>query len=171
MSAPGRRLAWLGGVLALELAGLALVYQVLTPFECAATGGAVQVCALLRSAVARAITFLAAGAVLVWARPAGIERLLRAGSGGWGWLVLHGAGLLLILAPLAVAGGADLGQAFDRLLLPWLAGGLAAAVGALLWLAPPRAWADWGRAERGLPLGIGLGALLAPEVAERTLPL
>ena len=171
MPAPGRRLAWLGGVLALELAGLALVYQVLTPFECAATGEAVQVCALLRSAVARAITLLAAGAVLVWARPAGVERLLRAGPGARGWLVLHGAGLALILAPLAVAGGADLGQAFDRLLLPWLAGGLAAAAGALLWLAPPRAWADWVRAERGLPLGVALGALVAPEVAERTLPL
>lgn len=171
MPAPGRRLAGLGGVLALELAGLALVYQVLTPFECAATGGAVQVCALLRSAVARAITLLAAGAVLVWARPAGVERLLRAGPGGRGWLGLHGAGLLLILAPLVVTGGADLGGAFDWLLLPWLAGGLAAAAGALLWLAPPRAWADWVRAERGLPLGVGLGALLAPEVAERTLPL
>lgn len=171
MPVPGRRLAWLGAVLALELAGLALVYQVLTPFECAATGGAVQVCALLRSAVARAITLLAAGAVLVWARPAGVERLLRAGPGARGWLVLHGAGLLLILAPLVVTGGESLGQAFGRLLLPWLAGGLAAAAGALLWLAPPRAWVDWVRAEHGLPLGVGLGALLAPEVAERMLPL
>lgn len=171
LPAPGRRLVWLGGVLALELAGLALVYQILTPFECAATGGAVQVCALLRSAVARGITLLAAVAVLVWARPGGVERLLRAGPGARGWLVLHGAGLLLILAPLALAGDGGLGHAFDRLLLLWLAGGLAAAAGALLWLAPPRAWAAWIRAERGLPVLIGAGAMLAPEVAERTLPL
>lgn len=170
---PGsRRALWLAVLLGLELAALAIVYQILTPFQCEATAAA-GVCVVLRSFVARAITVLAAFALYAWARPEGIARLLstRTGPEALPWLALHLAGVTLILSPLLFADGAGLDGMFVMALAPWGVGAIVAVAGALLWLAPFGSWLGWLRAERGLPLAVLAGALAVPDLAERMLPL
>lgn len=171
MTLSGNRLLLIAGLLCVELAALALSYQVLTSFECQATE-AVDACRFLRSFVARGISMLAALAILAWARPAAIGRLARrieANAGGPTWSALHFAGVALMFAPLlSQATGADL---FARAVGPWLVGAVAAGVGALLWLAPPRDWLDWLREERFAPLGVLAAGFVIPDLAEFAQPL
>jgi exosortase E/protease (VPEID-CTERM system) len=124
--------------------------------------------------VVRALAVFAALAVLISARPAPFRRVLaRAGdhAGARGAMLLHAAGVVLMFAPLALFGGDGLVEGFAAAAALWIAGGLAAAVGGLLWLAPLAAWRAMAR-ETGpvLPVVVVIAALL-PDLAELAYPL
>ncbi len=160
------------GLLCLELLGLTLAFQVLTSFECQATG-AFGACRFLRSFVARAITILAVLGLYAGARPAAwralLDRIAR-NRGAPVWALLHVAGIALMFAPLAVM-GADMARDFELASGPWLAGALAAGLGALFWLLPPRDWRAWLRAERFTPLGLVALGFVIPDLTELLYPL
>ena len=165
------RLTVIGVLLCLEVVALAAAYQFAFAFECLATE-AEGACRLLRSLVARGIAVLAALAVFFWARPDAALLLARsAHPAARQALLLHLAGVATMFAPLLLARG----RAPDTILAlgagPWLLGGLAAAAGAMMWLAPLGAWREWLRAERGVPLLIVATAALIPDLAESTQPL
>lgn len=181
-----------------ELAGLAFAYQFLVDFECRRTG-AEQGCFLLRSLVVRGIAAVLALGLFVWARrlirlegdrglalataaagpadgrpapPAFEERPLPAAPrAAHRWMLLHLSGVALLFYPLAMAPLTDSGSFFGRALVFWAAGSLPAAAGALLWLAPLRAWGDWLAGEGYWPLPVMGVAALVPELTRLVLPL
>lgn len=168
-----RRLLALTALVLVELVVLATLYQFAATIECQATE-AESVCRGLRSLVARALAVLAVGVVLVWARPGLGARLValtaqRTGAGRW--IALHGLGLGLMLAPLAIAGGADMAPMFARLVPFWVAGALAAALGALFWLAPAGVWRQIVGPDAKVVLGALAGGALVPDLADLILPL
>lgn len=175
MSLLRNRLALVALLLCLELVALGLAYQVLTSMECSATD-AYGVCRGLRTLTARAMSVIAVFALFVWARPEALRRLMarvEAGGDGRAGLALHGLGVGLMFVPLAMARarGGDLGAVFGAALAPWIAGALAATLGALLWLAPAASWRDWLREEKYRPLLLlGLGLAL-PDLANLAYPL
>ncbi len=172
MSLFRRRTVLIGLLLCLELAGLAIAYQVLTSFECQATGAG-EACRLLRSLVARAMSVLAAFAIFAVARPDGfgfLARRIELPLAANPWFLLHVVGIVLMFAPLSMAGG-DMGGFFALALGPWVLGAAAASAGALLWLAPPGAWLAWLRAERFAPLAVLATGFVIPDLAELALPL
>ena len=167
------RLALAGALLCLELAGLALAYQLLTEVECAATSSA-ELCVFLGSFLARGIAMAAAFLIVLWARPAATRELmlrieLDPGRGRWLWL--HAAGVAALLGPVAFAAGGDWGGRFAQALVPWTVGGLAAAVGALLWLAGGSAWTGWLRRIGWAAVAALAAAFLLPDLAEAARPL
>lgn len=156
-----------------ELVLLALAYQFLARIECQATD-AEGVCRGLRSLVARAMAVLAVGAVLLWARPGLAARLAAATAHhpapGF-WAALHFGGVGLLLVPLFVAGGADMAPMFGRLAPFWAGGALAAALGAVLWLAPWRGWRQAAGPDAGVALAALALGLVLPDLADLILPL
>ena len=166
------RLLLIGGLLCLELVLLAVAYQLLVAFECQATGAETG-CRLLRSLVVRALALFAAFGLFAWARPQALAGLMRRTEVGGGapWLLLHVAGVALLLVPLPLVAGRDSDALFDVAVAPWILGSLAAAVGALFWLARPRDWLAWLREERFAPLAVAAVALVIPDVADLALPV
>jgi len=171
VAAPGRRTARLVALFVAELLALAVAYQFFAQIECYRIG-AQALCEGLRSLVARAIVILAVAGVLLGAHPAARARFLAtARPGGWHWPALHLAGLALLFLPLVQVGSGDLGAGFRAALLPWAAGGAAAAVGGLFWLAPPVVWRRLA-GDLGLVSLFALGvAALTPDLAEAIRPI
>ena len=136
-----------------ELAGLALVYQVMVDFQCSATGAA-GLCGFLASMVARAIVVLAMAGLLVWARPVDFGRFLAQAQRhrNRAARAVHLIGIALLFLPLGIAFGPQ-GLRFELALGPWLFGAGLASVAGLLWLAPVAAW-------RALGTGLGQVATL-----------
>lgn len=173
MRAPRYRFALIVTLFVVELLLLAAAYQVLTDFECRATG-AEGACRFLRSMVARGLSVFAALALLAWAWPKVAAAFLdRAADhpGAGRWRAVHLGGVAILFLPLALAPGGDLVAVFWPALALWTGGGLLAALGGVLWLAPPGAWRLWfdhGVATPLLVLGV---TLLVPDIAETVLPL
>lgn len=154
-----------------ELLLLAVAYQFFARIECHLTD-AQGLCEGLRSIVARAIVMLAVAAVLLTAFPEARTGFLASAHSTWsGWTVLHLAGLALLFLPLVQAGSGDLGAGFAAALLPWAMGGVAAALGGLFWLAPPRAWARLASDLGWVSLLVLLVAGLTPDLAEAIRPI
>ncbi len=167
-----RRPLAIGALFVAELAVLALSYQLLAQFECRGTN-AFELCRFLRSMVVRALAVFAAMVVLVWARPEPFARFLagaRASAGPHAAMLLHLAGIALLMAPLAVFGGDGLTATFGTAAVLWIAGGLAAAVGGLLWLAPLAEWRSLLRDTGALLPVVALAALI-PDMADLVQPL
>ena len=139
----------MAGLIAAELAGLALAYQVLSDLECRRTEAQLG-CDLLRSLVARAVVVTMAFGLFIWARPgtwlaaqeegsvAARERPAPPspssnGGASYLWLALHGLGVALLALPLALSPAtvAESDLFFDRALPFWIAGAAFATVGAL----------------------------------------
>lgn len=172
-TARGHRALWLLVVFIAELLVLALAYQFLARIECQATEAEAS-CRGLRSLVARAMAVLAVATVLLWARPRLASRLAvvtsRLPTQGF-WTALHLCGVALLFVPLFVAAGADMAPMFVQLAPFWVAGAVAAAVGALAWLAPWHGWkAAIGRDAPVVLVAVTGGALL-PDLADLILPL
>jgi exosortase E/protease (VPEID-CTERM system) len=123
--------------------------------------------------VGRGLSVLAVAAVLIRARPAAFARFLRAAGGArtGRWIALHAAGVALLVLPLVVTGGQGLAERFALAAMSWAPGAAAAAVGGVLWLAPPRGWAALERGERRAIVPIFAAAALLPDLAEAALPL
>lgn len=169
----GHRVFWLLGFFILEVTLLAVAYQFLARIECQGTE-AESLCRGLRSLVARAMAVLAVAAVLAWARPGLAKRVLNlfaSHPGPRSAILLHVLGMGLLLAPLAIAGGADMSPIFMRLAPFWGIGALLTTVGALLWLAPPRSWRLAAGNEAGIILAALAVGLLLPDLADLILPL
>jgi len=159
----------LGVLFVAELLVLAAAYQFHARIECHLTD-AQALCEGLKSLVARALVVLAVLGVLLFAHNAARARFVGgARSGGAGWAALHLAGLALLFVPLAAAG--NLGAAFGAAVLPWAAGGLAAATGGLFWLAPPPVWARLARDLGPVAAGMLVVAALIPDLATAIRPL
>lgn len=167
------RLAVAGALLGLELAALAIAYQVFTTVSCEATGTA-AICVFLGSFVARGLAMAAAFLLVLWARPEATRGLLAEMAldhDRWPWFWLHIAGIAVLLAPIALAGDGDWSAVFAHALVPLIGGAGAAAVGALLWLAPLRAWGDWLRGIGPAAIGALALAFLLPDLAKVSRPL
>jgi exosortase E/protease (VPEID-CTERM system) len=80
------------------------------------------------------------------------------------WPILHFAGVLLLFLPAVFLSGRAAPEFFALALAPWLAGAALAAVGALGWYSPFRAWWRWLVTERFLPLVLLAVAALLPTV-------
>jgi exosortase E/protease (VPEID-CTERM system) len=161
------------GVILAEVVLIAAAYQAANVVECYDTV-AVATCRFLRSLAARALAVFAVGLILWRARPAAFARLAgraAAHPAPRPWAALHGAGLILLVLPLLLAGGADLTARFSLVAPPLAAGALAAAVGGVFWLAPPSAWAALMRAEGRILLPALAVALLIPDLADLAQPL
>lgn len=167
-----RRPALLAALFCAELIALALTYQFTADIQCNLTGSEAT-CDFLSSLVARALVIFAVAGILIRARPAAFTRFLDAAAqpGAGAALAVHLAGLVLLLVPLALMAGRDLGAVFHAALLPWSLGALTAAIGGFLWLAPAAAWGDLLSQNRFAPLAILLAAALVPDLADLALPL
>jgi hypothetical protein len=176
----------MAGLIAAELVGLALAYQVLlSQFECSQSGAQLS-CDLLRSLVARAVVVVMAFGLFIWARPTawrnaqeGVEAGSavpgpRAGTAStWVWMAMHLSGVALLLVP-ALAGPAAATVSddfFSRAWPLWAAGAVLATVGSLFWIASPSAWRRWLAAEGYSPVAVlGLVAL-GPDLGRMVLPV
>jgi hypothetical protein len=139
------RALWLGALFVAEMAVLVAAFQVFSDIECRATGVEAACCGLRWVAlwVVCAASLLG---VYLWARPearAGFARITGMAPGGRGWAALHGAGILVTLAPLVVVPAADMNQVFHRVFPVLCTGAAMAAAGGLFWLARPGAWGGW----------------------------
>lgn len=172
MTPSRRRPSLLAALFCAELTLLALTYQFSADIQCNLTGSEAT-CDFLSSLVARALVIFAVAGILIRARPAAFARFLDAASqpGGTAALVVHLFGLVLLLSPLAMMQGRDLGAVFHAALIPWSLGALTAALGGLLWLAPSSAWRALLSQNRFAPLLILLAAALVPDLADLALPL
>ncbi|WP_176556136.1 exosortase E/protease, VPEID-CTERM system [Rubellimicrobium rubrum] len=179
----------MAGLIAAELAGLALAYQVLSDLECRRTEAQLG-CDLLRSLVARAVVVTMAFGLFIWARPgtwlaAQEERSPparerptlpspgRNGGASYMWLAVHGLGVALLAMPLALSPAtvAESDLFFDRALPFWIAGAALAIVGALFYAAKPLAWRRWLAAESYSPLIILALVALGPDLGRALLPV
>ncbi|MDZ4093552.1 MAG: exosortase E/protease, VPEID-CTERM system [Paracoccaceae bacterium] len=162
----------IAALLCVEVLALAIAYQFFATIECHATE-ANGLCRLLRSMVARALVVFAAFAVLIWARPMPFGRFLARADAYAGrvWRALHLAGFVLLLLPLGMAAGGDLGGIFRLALLPWVLGAILASLGGVLWIAPRAAWHELIAQDGYAPLVVLGIAALVPDVADWVLPL
>lgn len=142
------------GLALLEVALLVAVYQLGPSFDCAQSGS-FGACRMVSDLMLRGASVVVALALYLAARR--VEVALVRGR----WPLVHAAGFVLVLVP-AFLPVSDFATLFRIGLLPWLAGGLLAGLGALLWLLPA---AEWRRlAERdgtALSLVLSLG-FIAP---------
>ncbi len=159
------RLTRLGLLFLLEIMVIVALYQITASVECRMTETE-ALCRGLRGMVGRAISIFAVLALFFAARPDARRWFFAAAApaGAAGWALLHLLGLALIFAPIVLF-GADLGARLAQALTLMTGGALAAAVGGLLWLVPPRGWIDWLRVQRLVPLALIAVAALLPELA------
>ena len=135
----------LGALFVAEMVLLVLLYQVLSDLECRATG-IETACRGLRFV---ALWLLCAGSlvgVYLWARPVARSEFASTASaapGGAPWALLHGAGVLAMLAPLVLVAPEALSAEFARVFPLAALGALMAALGGVLWLMRPSAWIAW----------------------------
>jgi hypothetical protein len=156
----------------LELVLIALAYQLYADVECSQTDY-VGTCGALRSMALRALVVLSVAALLVRAWPATFAEFLARAHAHRNPVaaVVHALGVLLIMVPLVLFWGQDLSAGIATALAFWLPGSVLAAVGAVLWLAPPGAWWQmlWERSRSTLFV-LGLAALI-PDLVFQVLPL
>ena len=166
------RVAKLAAIFVAELLAVAVVYQFFAQIECHLTGSQTT-CDFLRSLVARALVLVAVSAILIQARPVLFAGFMRHAAGHSAPIarVVHFGGVALLLVPLIMAGGGDLGAIFGAAVFPWVAGAGLALVGGLLWAAPWQAWAAVVVQDHYALLPILLAAALVPDLAELALPL
>lgn len=166
------RVAGLAALFVAELLALAVTYQFFAQIECHLTG-AQATCDFLRSLVARALVVFAVAAILIRARPVLFAGFLDLASTHRSPVAraVHGAGVLMLLVPLVIARGGDLGAMFGVAVLPWAVGAVLALSGGLLWAAPWPAWRAILTRDRYALLPILLAAALVPDLAEMVLPL
>ena len=164
---------WLLALFIAELLVLAMAYQFLARIECQATESEAM-CRGLRSLVARALALLAVAAVLAWARPgltARFARFTAAHPAPGFWTALHVCGVALLFVPLFVAAGRDMAPMFGLLVPFWALGALAASVGAVLWLIPPRHWRIIAGRDGMIVAGSLAAGFVLPDLADLILPL
>lgn len=167
------RAAALAALFLAELVLLAVAYQFLANIECRGTGWA-DGCTLLRSLVGRAIVVFAASGLIAAAWPAAFRQFLSE-TAIWRpapWVrLLHGAGIILMLVPLFLGWGPDLGSHFAAATPFWLAGALAAGAGGVLWLAPAAAWHRLVSHNGFSVAAVLVVAAVLPDLAEAVRPL
>lgn len=135
----------LGALFVAEMLLLVLLYQVLSDLECRATG-IETACRGLRFV---ALWLLCAGSLVgiyLWARPVARSEFASTASaapGGAPWALLHGAGVLAMVAPLVLVAPEALSAEFARVFPLAALGALMAALGGVLWLMRPSAWIAW----------------------------
>jgi hypothetical protein len=135
----------LGALFVAEMVLLVLLYQVLSDLECRATG-IETACRGLRFV---ALWLLCAGSlvgVYLWARPVArsdFADAANAAPGGWSWALVHGAGIVAMIAPLVVVAPGALSAEFARIFPLAAMGALTAALGGVLWLMRLGAWLVW----------------------------
>ena len=163
------RAALLASLLLAEMLALAVLWQFFATVECHLTDVA-GFCRFLRSLVARGLVAMAVAAVLLWARP-GLFSAVVARPGRRRWIVLHLAGLALMVLPLLRAPNGDVGAIFGVAAVLLTVGALLTAWGWALWLAPAESWRRLLHEEGRVVLPALAGALILPDLAEAARPL
>lgn len=155
-------------LLLIEAVVIVALYQVFSDFECRQTDLFV-LCRSIRLGMVLGLCLAAGFALLLFFQPSLRSGLVdKAESGGPAsrrWGIVHIAGLALIAAPTVIL---SQGQMVDQagLFLSALAlGGVAALVGAALWLMPASAWRDLFRDHARILLPTIAIALLIPSLA------
>jgi exosortase E/protease (VPEID-CTERM system) len=170
--APLARLMWrvlpMVALVMAELLILSTLYQFENSFECRENAPP-ALCKMMSTMVLRAISVLGMLLVFVWARPGVMQALGVAATGAGraplGWLAMNMAGAVLLAAPWAILVAKVPAAMMAVAFAAWVAGSALAAVGALMVIAPPRAWAAALRSGGPL-LAVGLvAAALSPEMA------
>lgn len=164
----------IAGVLLVQLAALAALYQFVIDIDCP-NSAYPQLCRFMRSMIGRAMALVAGVLLLILARPAVFRQFAAASSAppprAGRAIGIHLAGVAMLALPASfIAGGAD----GARLLMAsgiWVVAGVLAVAGGLRWMAP---WPVW----RDLLAGLGwrvvpviLLASLIPELSELVQPL
>ena len=162
------RLGFIALLICIEMAVIAISYQVLVSVECQLTGveGA---CRALRSLLLRGFSVFTFLGLFLWLRPLSRSGLLAAVGHrptARFWIGLHLIGIACIFAPLFLFDVDLLNQKF-ALAINYLAlGSLAAALGGIFWLASARVWGGWLRAQGiVLPLILTI-AFFVPDFAD-----
>ena len=173
LAAPTHRALPVAAVLGSSVVGLAVLYQLVLPFECQATGFETA-CRLVRSLFARGLVVVAVLALVIWARPGLFARMRAAAAvhpGAERAAAASLTGIALMALPLAWDAAADAqgcGRAARR---PGGGGAVVRGGGGLLWLAPPAAWAAF-RAEAGRVAVPAVAlALVVPDLTALAAPL
>lgn len=135
----------LGALFVAEMVLLVLGYQVFSDLECRATG----IEAACRGLRFVALWLLCAGSLLgiyLWSRPVArgdFAMAAAAAPGGRVWAMVHGGGLMAMLAPLVLISPEALSAKFQAIFPLAAVGALTAAFGGVLWLMRPGAWISW----------------------------
>ena len=166
------RAALLGGLFALEVSAIALAYQFYADIECSRTAYETA-CSTLSGLVLRVLVVLGVLALLVRARPEQFAEFRDAVAryGNRPAMLVHAAGVALILVPLGLYQPQELAARIGEALPFWISGAVLAAAGGLFWVAPVTAWwrVIWTRGHSTIP--ILLLAALVPDLVYRVLPL
>lgn len=163
------RAVLLAGLLLAEMLVLAVLWQFFAQLECHLTGIA-GFCRFLRSLVARGVVVMAVAGMLIWAR-SGLFRAVAVCCGHRRWAWLHFTGLGLMVLPLVLAPGGQVGAIFGPASALLATGALLAALGWTMWLSPLEGWLRLLRDEGRVVLPAMIGALLLPDLAEAARPL
>lgn len=163
-------LGLLAMMLAAELLAISLLYQHGFDFTCRAVAP-VWFCALAGRIVPRVLAVLAVLAIFVVARRSYVASLLAEPGAVGAGLALNLAGFALILAPWFGVGDKSAPAVVAAAALSWSMGGLLAAAGAALFVAP---WSAWRKLISGN--AVALTVLLAigftlPELSDQLQPL
>jgi exosortase E/protease (VPEID-CTERM system) len=162
------RLIFFQFALLIEAIVIVALYQVFSDFECRQTD-LFLLCRGIRLGMVMGLCLAAGFALLLFFQPALRSDLVeRASTGNVAsrrWAVVHVAGLALIAAPTLALSQGQLVE-FALLFLSALAvGGLAALIGAALWLMPASGWRDLFKEHARLLLPTMAIALLIPTLA------
>lgn len=167
-----RRVVLIGLLFGLELVLIALAYQLYADIECGLTDHKAT-CNALRGLLLRTLVVLGVLALLIRAWPATFAEFMAAAASHRSALAATGhlVGVGLILVPLGLFWGRNLAEGLSQALWFFGPGMILAAVGGLLWIAPPGAWwrLVWTRSRSLLPILI-LASLL-PDLVFQFHPL
>lgn len=86
-------------------------------------------------------------------------------------MAMHMLGLVLMLLPILLVGRGDLSVHFQLAALAWILGGVAAALGGVLWIASARDWRGLMSELGGRAAVVLAVALLIPDLANAVLPV
>lgn len=191
-----RRIILLVAMVVTEMMAIMLAFQVFADFQCDATE-VVEGCRFLRSLLGRAIVLVAAlvlfvlicrkapaaashrhsdprsershqGAAL---RADAFGSASRARGPGHVWMLVHLAGVLLVLMPVTLARTSTPDAFLANALGPWILGSLLAVLGAAVWLAAPHEWGRWISDNGRVLLPVVAFSALVPDLANLALPL
>ena len=155
------------GLICLELVSLSVIYKNLLHFECSSTGF-FEFCLSISDTPIRAIAAFGVMVIFFMTRPETVYDLLRnrRPSLSWGWLMVHFAGLAVILAPLAYLNNDISTGGFYSILGVWIVGAVLASAGAIFTLFELSAVRELFRKAGTILVVALLAAFAAPEVTQ-----
>lgn len=162
------RLIFLQVLMLIEAVAIVALYQVFSDFECRQTDLFV-LCRGIRLGMVLGLCVAAGFALLLYFQPSLrtglVDRADADHPASRQWGAVHLAGLVLIVAPTLLLSQGQFVDYAGPFLSALAVGGLAALVGAALWLMPAPAWRNWGADHARILLPTFAIALAIPTLA------